>query len=357
VPAGVPGGGDGSAMQHRLDHLRVDQQAPLRLLGGVALFAASLTLFVRKSIHHEWGSCGRLLILGVPCAILLTLALELHQRRELPALDRGLLVRAKRAAPAWQAVILILGLTLFPVALFQFVGAVGGNTGDGLNAAWIFLLTAAVGLYTSFATGVTYGSLIAGLSLVLSWITFWNKLSSPSLSTDRWLLLAVAAALVLAAFRIERENLSQASDLVTASGVAALLAGILGLLGAGAAFVTSSITRSLGGPFAALSSGPRQHHEWDAMLLALSAVLIWYGSRRGARGPVYVGSVALAAFVLSVGSQLASLFALHPANGSLARWPLILFLVAAAALGVGFRRPRRPDAQEPTPQVPPSSPA
>jgi len=260
-----------------VETLRPEQRDFLRALGGVAIAAGALALFIRKSSNDDWGSLGRLLVLLIPCAALYGLGLGLGDRElagdARPPLDRGLLVRARRLAPAWQSVLVVLGVVFVPLVLLQFLDAIGGNTDDSLNVAWIFLLTAAAALYAAFATGVSYAALLGSLALIVSWLALCDEVLEPSASTVRWLLLIVAAGLVVAAFQLERLDVRQAPEFVTGAGLAAVAAAVLGLIGAGVNFIGNSIARAFGTD-STPASGLRQHQEWDILLLLVGVALV-----------------------------------------------------------------------------------
>ena len=330
-------------MRAWVDSLRPDQRAFLRALGGVALAAAALSLFIRKSSNDDWGAFWLLLVLLIPCVLLYGAGLGLGDRElardATPPFDRGLLVRAKRVAPPWQSVMVVLGVVLVPLVLFQFLDMLGGNTGDSLNVAWIFLATAGLALYAAFATGVSYAALLGALALVVAWLGLADKLFDPSANGFRWLLLIAGAALVFVAVQLERLDVRQAPEFVTAAGLAAVVAAILGLVGAAVGFIGNSIARAFGTGSTPVS-GVRQHQEWDILLILVAVALIWYGNRRAARGPTYVGGLALAAFVISVGAELTRLFSgSGQPEGAFVGWPLLLLLVAAAALVAGYSTP------------------
>jgi hypothetical protein len=333
-----------------VDSLRPEQRAFLRAVGGIALAAAALSLFIRKSSHNDWGSFALLLVLLVPCVLLYGAGLGLGDRElahdATPPLDRGLLVRAKRVAPAWQSVFVVLGVVLVPFVLFQFLDMLGGNTGESLNVAWIFLAVAGLALYAGFATGVSYAALLASLALIVAWLSFSDKVFNPSASGFRWLLLIAAGALVVAALQLERLDVRQAPEFVTGAGIAAVAAAVLGLIGAAVGFIGSTIANA----FSAGSNpvtGVRQHQEWDVLLILVAVALIWYGNRRGARGPTYVGGLALTAFVVSIGAELTRLFARNgQPEGAFVGWPLLLLVIGAAGLVAGYWVPA---AQPPPP--------
>jgi hypothetical protein len=271
--------------------------------------------------------------------------------RARPGVNSGLLVTARRAAPAWQAVLLVLAIVLVPFVLFQFIELVGGNSGDSLNVAWVFLATAAAAFYAAFAAGVTYAALLGALALIVIWLSLWDKvLDGFSLTTARWLLLVLAAGFVVAAVALERRELRHGVDFVTAAGIAAVAAGLLGLIGLGVEFIGQSIAGAFGSPSSI--EGGTQHQEWDILLLLLGLALTWYGSRRAARGPTYVGAIALVAFTVSVGAELVKAFSGGgQPEGALLGWPLLLVLLGAAGLAAGFA-PGRPPAAAPAAPTP-----
>lgn len=321
--------------------------------------AATLSLFIRKSSHDDWGDFGRLLVLLIPFVLFYGLGLGLGDRElaraAAPPLDRGLLVRSRRVAPAWQTVHVVLAVILAPFVLTQFLELIGGNSNDSLNVAWIFLVIAALALYAAFATGVSYASLLASIALIVSWVSVCDKVFDPSASAFRWILLVAAGGLLLVAFELERFDVRQAPEFVTGGGLAALAAAVLGLFEVAIQYVGNSFFRVIGSPSVPLN-GPRQHLEWDLLLLGLALFMVWYGTRRRARGPVYVGALALTAFIVSVGLELTRLLVdRSPPEGSFFGWPLLLLLVGAAGLLAGFWAPRD-EPTEPPPTEPPLPP-
>jgi hypothetical protein len=343
-------------MREWVEGLGPDQRDFARVSGAVMLVAATLALFIRKATHHEWGSFGRLLIVLIPCVVLFALGLEFAERPggDVPAVDRGLYVRGRRLAPAWQSTCIVGAVVLVPFVLVQFLDLIGGNTNDSLNAAWIFLLTAAIAMYGALATGVRYAALLSGLALIVSWLTFWDKVASPSATTDRDLLILIGLILAAGAVLLERERLRQGTELMTAAGIAGLVAGVLGLVAAAASAIGQRIASAFGSTNVP-TGGLRQHQEWDVFLIALAVFLIWYGARRAVRGPTYVGALALLAFAFSVGFELTRILSASAPHGGFFGWPALLLVLAVAGLLVGFsRQPPAPvEAQQPPPPGPP----
>jgi hypothetical protein len=110
------------------------QHDALRAVGGLLLGAGMLVVALRRSdtFANPWSDGVILLVLVVPCVFLYALGM--------------LGARATEAPRAWPSTYLIFGIVLVPLALFQFIDAIQGNTGASLNIAWVFLVTAGAGV-------------------------------------------------------------------------------------------------------------------------------------------------------------------------------------------------------------------
>jgi hypothetical protein len=267
-----------------------------------------------------------------------------------------------------------------PVVLLEFLAWVGASTQHSLYEAAVFALTALFAGYGARRARVSYAALLAGLALLVTWLDVWDAiLGHPSTNTSRWLLVAAAALLFAVAAGLARAGAIGASELATAGGIAAVAAGVLGVIvgvfrsittlgGAGGAI--SSGRRIYSGPLGAphrsvsrivgVPSGPRlsdrltharqarpshplsdlfathtsglQHFGWDLYLLVVSLGLVWVGSRVRARGLGYVGGVGLLAFLVSVGVQITRLEAGREPTTSIVGWPLALLIIGIAGL-------------------------
>jgi hypothetical protein len=92
-------------------------------------------------------------------------------------------------------------------------------------------VTALFAGYAARRARVSYAALLAGLSLLLTWLLVWEKiLGHPSANTDRWLLVAAAVLLFVLAARLARVSAIGAGELATAGGIAAVMAGVLGVI-------------------------------------------------------------------------------------------------------------------------------
>jgi hypothetical protein len=332
-------------MNDLLAGLRPAQRDALRIAGATTFAAGAFALFVRKSSQDQWAAFPKLLILAIPCVLLYGLGVGAIRIGR--ADDAG----GDRAVPAWRAVTVVLGLLLIPFTLFQLIDMLGGDPDKSGHNAWVFAVSAGAGAYAAFVHHVRWGALFAGLAAIVSWIAFWDAVVDPSATALRWLFLIVGVALAAAAFRLDREGGREGPELVTAAGVAGLAAGIVGLL----TLVTQLVAGAVASAFGADAdlSGAQQRQEWDVYLLVLALALIWYGNRAAWRGPVYVGGLALLAFILSVGSEITALFSGDGPTGDLVGWPLLLLLLGGGALlaglygGGGATRSPEPEATPP----------
>jgi hypothetical protein len=301
----------------------------LRSVGGVLFAAGAVVLLVRKSGHHEWSDFVRLLVALVPAVVLYVLALGVLERP-----------RSEGSRP-WQSVLMVVAILLVPVALFEFLQWVGASTRHLLYDASVFAVTALLAGYATKRARASYCALLAGLALLLTWLTVWGKiLDHASADTYRWLLVAGAGLLLAAAAaRLARAGAIGAGDLATAGGIVAVAAGVMGVIVGAFVGLFRSVANAIGGSGSAISSGHLnihtnglQHFGWDLYLLILSLALVWVGSRARVRGLGYVGGVGLLAFLFSVGAQITRLQVGRAATADIVGWPLALLIVGAAGL-------------------------
>ncbi len=344
----------------------------IRAAGGLLFASGAVALLIRKSGHHEWSHFARFLTVAVPAVVLYSLALR--EREPAPSASRR---------PS-QAMLMVSAILLVPVACFEFLDWVEASTRHLLYDAAVFALTSLLAAYAAKRARVPYCALLAGLSLLLTWLIVWEKiLGHPSANTYRWLLIAAGALLALAAWTLARTSSTGASEVATAGGLAAVAAGVLGVIvgafvglarsigsafGAGPSSVVSSATIA---PAAHISarhgpppgrhpfSGSRpllrhhalptphlppslsvihvsglQHFGWDLYLVIVSLALVWTGSRARSRGLGYVGAFGLAAFLISVGVQITRIESGQAGGGAIVGWPLALLLVGVVGLAL-----------------------
>jgi hypothetical protein len=298
--------------------LSSDDGGGLRALGGLVFAIGVAVLLIRRtSFEDPWGDFLVFLILAL-------LAEGFYWS--------GLLGARGRERPfVWQAVFIVIGILLTPVALLQLVTWIGGDTGSSLNTAWIFLFTAVTAFGALARARLRIGALLGGLALIVAWLGLWDELLSDGLDdpdTFRWLLLAIAVILLgLAGAIARRTDVEGAgSDMVTAAGIAAVAAG--GLLALVPQFLIAPV--GLGG-----TAQPPGSLFWDVELLVAGLALVGYGvAASTTRGPVYAGTFALLVFTAAVGLDLDDS---SPA-GKVVGWPLILIVVGALILLASARQ-------------------
>jgi len=289
-------------------------------VGGLAFAVGALVLFIRKAGGvqgtGDWAEFPLLLVLLVPLVLLYGLGVRAGRH----AADAG--------PQPWQAVLLLAGVLLSPFALFQLLEVLGGDPDNSLHSAWIFTAVAALAGYAAFALGAVYQTLVASLALSFAWLSIADAvLDEPSVGTFRVLLIIAAAALIAGSVVLRRRRMAQAPELITAAGIVAVVATLLGVFESLAAFSGGLLSGSV--------DGGGQSAFWDVALLLVSLALVGYGARVGARGPAYVGAIGLLAFTLIVGLELAGLLE-GDADGKLVGWPLLLLGGGAAALAAGL---------------------
>lgn len=356
----------------------------LRSVGGVLFAVGAVLVLARKSGHHGWGDFARLLVVLVPAVVLYVLALGGTE--------------GEHARP-WQSVLMVVAILLVPVVLLEFLAWAGANTGHVLYGAGVFAVTALFAGYAARRARVSYAALLAGLSLLLTWLLVWEKiLGHPSANTDRWLLVAAAVLLFVFAARLARAGAIGAGELATAGGIAAVMAGVLGVIIGSFVGAFSGLSRALSkagetsssisgsgsiGSIRGVSSRPHisriphiphvpvnphvprnspilrnpqilhsrhlssnpfaihtnglQHFGWDLYLLVVSLALVWVGSRARVRGLGYVGGIGLLAFLVSVGEQVTRLESGQSPTSHIVGWPLALLIIGLAGLAAPMR--------------------
>jgi hypothetical protein len=312
----------------------------LRGVGGLLFAAGAIVLLVRKSGAGQWSDLAHVAIVFVPAAALYLLALA-------PA--------PEEQAQPWQSVLAVAAILLTPVVLYAFLHWVGANTRHLLYDAAVFAVTGLLAGIAARRGRVAYAGLLAALSFLATWLFVWGKiLDHASADTFRWLLVAAAVVLLLGALRLAQSGRLVSAEVAIAGGLAAVAAGIFGvvvsaLLGT-VQSITSGVSRvSAPGRFVGPARSLRhletrvsgaQHLGWDIYLLIASLVLIWLGSRARVRGLGYVGAIGLGAFIISVGVQLTRLQSGRGPTHDVAVWPLVLLVVGGAALLLSLRRTR-----------------
>ncbi|MGH2805410.1 MAG: hypothetical protein ACRDL4_20595, partial [Thermoleophilaceae bacterium] len=299
------------------------------------LAVGAVILFVRKS--EDWAAFPLLLVVAIPCALLFGVGV-------VAALGTGAVAR-------WHAVLMVTGVLLSPIAFGQLWDTVGVDTDSSGFGLLLFACTTALAAFGSFRAGAAYQAFLAAVAGIFAWLSLFDLiLDDPGATTFRWLLLVLCFAYAVVAFRLMETDRPQASELVTAAGLAGVLVGTLGVL--------QGASEGLGGLFIAgeLGEGGGQGFGWDLFLLLFSLGLVAYGAAAPARGPAYVGFVGLLAFAIVQGVEVNALLEGETPDGSFAGWPLALLLIGGAALAAGMflRTPPEP-GPPPSPGAPPRS--
>jgi hypothetical protein len=372
---------------------RRDATDLLRSVGGLLLATGAVVLLARKSGHHGWSDFTLMLIVLIPALVLYTLGLGALER---PGNDRP---------RPWQAVLMVEAILLWPIALLAFLQWVGAHTNHPLYLAGVFAVTSLLAAYAARHARIRYAALLAGLSSLIAWFYVWEKiLHHPSANTGRWLLIAAGALLLIVAARLAHARSIGASEIATAGGIAAVAAGVFGVIVGGFVAAFRPLLTITEGPsvvtttphhlparptnfegmpravrtYAASHHGipPRplalhrafpatptphgrggsalpslvhaahtnglQHFGWDVYLLVVSVALIWAAARWSIRGLGYVGGIGLLTFIVSVAAQITRLEAGQAPTASVVGWPLALMLIGVAGLAAPALYRRQP---------------
>jgi hypothetical protein len=292
-----------------------DRRSGLRLIGGVLFAAGALIVYIRET--NNWDDVPLLLTLLIPCALLYGM---------------GVAGGTAVGPLPWQVTYLIFGVLLVPPVLFKFVDTVQGTPGDSLNVAWIFALTAGLAAVASFRLGARYAALLSGLSLLIAWLAVWDKiLDNPSAKTNRWLLLAFAALLIVAAIALRQAWAAQSVELTTVVGVAMVLVGVLTV-----AIVAGRLIPRVGGR---LGGNAAPSVFWDLVLLLFSIALIAVAARVGGRGPGYTGALCLLIFIAIIGADVNAIVEGNSPSSDIGGWAIALLVVGGGAVIASLAMP------------------
>lgn len=261
-------------------------------------------------MDRSWGAGAHLVVTGLACALVLSMALLAPLEDESPR--------------AYHSVLLVAGLALLAVALLRLSQALGADRSPGTGAlTWTALVLALTSAWAGRTRNSAICTLIAAAAAGGTALAFVDWTFDPrGVSTFRWILLLLMAVYVFASLRERERRPRHAVALVNAAGLATLvLAATFGFLG-----LAGHVDAGIG---------------WEALLLGAGCGLVAYAGVDHERGPGYLGFFVLVAFVLVVGPPGS-----HPA--SILGWPLVLLLLGGATVVIGLR-PRRPLPPEPGP--------
>jgi hypothetical protein len=312
-----------------------DTRDSLRKIGGLLIGLAAAMIYIRKGPlvtvnPDQWAAFPMFLVLAIPAGYLYGGILTRPQTGELRT---------------WQVVHSVFGLILVPFALLQFVDMIGGNPNAQLNLFWVFAVTAGLAFYAGTVAGVRVQLLFGSILLIVSWTALWDKILSGGIGAHwgiyRGLLGIMAIGLLAGALYVWRTNpggdevggsataptgdlgLWKASELLTAAGIAAVIACSLGIT-------------ALGNLNPAGSTPPIETTNlWDILLLIVSLGLVGIGSQIGVRGPVYVGGIGLLLFLAIAGLDLNSS---PPQPFKVGVWPWVLLGLGVIGIALSFTR-------------------
>ncbi len=291
----------------------------------IAAGAAPLTLGVlllNARFEGHWGTAVLLVVTLLGAGLVLGMGVLAPLEGERPR--------------AYQQVLLLAGLALGFVALLRVAQVLGVH--DTLDEAgtrlWVFgllTLSAARLVRTHRSAICALVAALAGIVAVLAFVTW--AFAPQGAGTTRWLLLALAIALVLGALSQRDAHRRESVYLINAAGIAILALGLT--------FVGDVVL--VGDGSAAPAGGG-----WKLILLAAGFGLIAYAAVDGEPGPGYLGALDLLLAVALVGTPDAD-------GASVWFWPLALLLGGGAMVLAGLR-PRHPLPPEPPPASAPSEP-
>jgi hypothetical protein len=296
------------------------------LIAAGAVPLALGVLLISARMDGPWGVGVLFVLTALACALVLGMGLLSPLEGERPR--------------SYQQVLLLTGQLLGFSALMRFAQVLGVEqplTKAG-TMTWILLLVTAGAVWIARTRRSAVSALIAALAGVGLLLAFVEWVFSPEgVSTTRWLLLAAAAALVLAALARRDRARRESVYLIDAAGVAILL---LGLTFIGALFAVLAFVGAPGDP---------PGGGWELVLLAAGLGLVAYAGVDREPGPAYLGTLILLLFVALAGI---------PGEGgaSLWFWPLTLLLVGGVAVAAGLRPRRELPPEPPGPGTRPGDP-
>jgi hypothetical protein len=278
------------------------------IAAGAVVFAAGLSLAAIR-LDDELAAIVKLLMFAPTAALLLAIGLQAPSEEGRP--------------PAYQSVLLVTGLLLLWIALVWLAELLGA---DGLTArtdTWTGLLVSGSAAFAAFRTRSAICLLIAVIALGVSLVSGIEWIFDPDgFTASRWLLLLLAAALVIGSLGLRAGAPRQSELLVVGAGLAPLTIALQGLWVS--LFFGRGGTEVLPG-------------FWELVVLASAFGLLAYSAVDRVPGPAWLGLANLLAFMGN---------AAVADDDTLYWWPLLLIVLGAVGLIAGLR-PRTPLPPEP----------
>ena len=247
-------------------------------------------------------------------------------------LGLGLQARRDGGAPsAPQSVLLVCGLLVLGTGLLELADLLGADFTDvpAGTLVWTSLVLSAVAAYAAVRCESAICTLLAGVAAGIAVLAAANWIfGAESLTTYRWLLLALAVAFALGSLLLRGGRPRHAELMVVTGGLATFAIVLLALFAA-----LFGQLLQFGAPIGdALLPG-----FWELVVLVAGCGLVAHGAVDRAPGAAWLGVVHLAGFVVVASAD---------ADDTLLWWPLTLLLLGAGAMAVGLR-PRAPLPPEP----------
>ncbi len=291
-------------------------------------FALAVVL-VNVRMDGVWGRGVFLVLTALACALVLAM---------------GWLAPLEEERPRnYQATLLLLGLALLLVTLFRLAQVLGVERplDSPGTVVWIFGALAGAAFTAARDRRAAVCALVAAVAGTVALLAFVDWVFAPhTVTTFRWVLLAVAVGLIVGSLRLRGSQRRESVYLVDAAGLAVLAIALSAVV-----FEGVFSDRSLGdpGPPGGLFFLNLRIEAfgtwWELVLLAASFGLAAYAGVDGERGPGYLAATGLVAFVLLAGPPA-------PGGASLLGWPLLLLVVGGIMVAAGLR-PRRDLPAEP----------
>jgi hypothetical protein len=282
------------------------------IASGAVLLATGLGLVqLRMSIAPGWNA----LILGTAAALILGLGAQAPNEGGRP--------------PAYQSVLLVVGLLLLYVALLRLADALGADfrTGSAGAFTWTGIVESAIAGWVAIFRRSAICALISAIAAGIALLAAVDWIFDPSgFGVARWILLVVAGALVIASLALRAGSPRHAELLIDGAGLAILAIAGQALFAVAIGFVA---------PFGTVPTHPLPNF-WEFVVLAGGCGLVAFGAVDRSPGPAWLGLLNLVAFVVLVGQG----------EATLKWWPLILLLLGVGTMVAGLR-PRTPLPPEP----------
>lgn len=205
-------------------------------------------------------------------------------------------------------------LVLLMLSLGRLAQVLGAEEAGPGTIAWVGTVLGVLAYGLARRHDLANATLVAALAFVVVPLAFFEWAIGVSAGVDRLLLLLAAIALALAGVSRRDRSPTHAAQLANAGGLA--LAGMLAVPDAAV----------LAPAFFSGGSAGEPGWGWQGPALVGGFGLLAYGAVDRQRGPVLVGLLVVATFVLSAGQG----------DGVLG-WPLVLVAAATAGLVVGLR--------------------